>query len=154
MLSRLRQLRAFGPARRALLIEAIWRLALARAMLSLRPFRAIAAPWGAMVPASDPRCGAGLLPADGNAAETARAVRWAVSMAARNLFFKPVCLPQAMAARAMLVRRGVPAVVHFGAGHDDGGKFEAHAWLDAAGVRVTGYPVAAHFAEIGAFVPR
>jgi hypothetical protein len=29
---------------------------------------------------------------------------------------------------------------------------DAHAWLDAAGVEVTGYPVAENFAEIACFV--
>lgn len=29
---------------------------------------------------------------------------------------------------------------------------DAHAWLDAAGVEVTGYPVAEGFAEIACFV--
>ena len=31
-------------------------------------------------------------------------------------------------------------------------RLDTHAWLDAAGVEVTGYPVAPHFAEIACFV--
>jgi hypothetical protein len=82
---------------------------------------------------------------------------WAVTRAARHVPFNAVCLPQAMAARIMLKRRGVDSVLHFGAriGQDKIGQdkpIDAHAWLDAAGVEVTGYPVANTFAEIACFV--
>jgi hypothetical protein len=63
-----------------------------------------------------------------------------------------VCLPQAMAARVMLKRRGVSSVMHFGAARGEDKPLDAHAWLDAAGVEVTGYPVADQFAEIACFV--
>ncbi len=42
-------------------------------------------------------------------------IGWAVTRAARYLPFKAVCLPQAMAARVMLERRGVKSIMHFGA---------------------------------------
>jgi hypothetical protein len=87
----------------------------------------------------------------------AEEVGWAVTRAARHVPFNAVCLPQAMAARIMLKRRGVDSVLHFGAriGQDKIGRdkpIDAHAWLDAAGVEVTGYPVANTFAEIACFV--
>jgi hypothetical protein len=90
-------------------------------------------------------------------ARVAEQVGWAVTRAARHVPFKAVCLPQAMAARIMLKRRGVDSVLHFGAriGRDKIGPdkpIDAHAWLDAAGVEVTGYPVANTFAEIACFV--
>jgi hypothetical protein len=66
--------------------------------------------------------------------------------------FKAVCLPQAMAARIMLGRRGVASALHFGAAKGETKPLDAHAWLDAAGVKVTGYPVALRFAEIACFV--
>jgi hypothetical protein len=52
----------------------------------------------------------------------------------------------------MLRRRGVASVLHFGAAKGQDRPIDAHAWLDAAGVEVTGYPVAAQFAEIACFV--
>ena len=87
----------------------------------------------------------------------AEEVGWAVTRAARHVPFNAVCLPQAMAARIMLKRHGVDSVLHFGAriGQDKIGQdkpIDAHAWLDAAGVEVTGYPVANTFAEIACFV--
>ena len=38
--------------------------------------------------------------------------------------------------------------MHFGAAKGQDKPLDAHAWLDAAGVEVTGYPVANTFAEI------
>ena len=63
-----------------------------------------------------------------------------------------VFLPQAMAARVMLKRRGVASVMHFGAAKGTDKPLDTHAWLDAAGVDVTGYPVAENFSEIACFV--
>jgi hypothetical protein len=77
---------------------------------------------------------------------------WAVTRAARHVPFSAVCLPQAMAARIMLKRRGVDSVLHFGARIGQDKPIDAHAWLDAAGVEVTGYPVAKTFAETACFV--
>jgi hypothetical protein len=57
-----------------------------------------------------------------------------------------------MAAQAMLRRRGVHSVMHFGAARGADMPLDAHAWLDAAGVEVTGYPVAENFTEIACFV--
>jgi hypothetical protein len=55
------------------------------------------------------------------------------------------------------MRRSIDSVLHFGAriGQDKIGQdkpIDAHAWLDAADVEVTGYPVANTFAEIACFV--
>lgn len=57
-----------------------------------------------------------------------------------------------LAARVMLKRRGVASVMHFGAAKGETKPLDAHAWLDAAGVEVTGYPVAKGFSEIACFV--
>jgi hypothetical protein len=99
---------------------------------------------------------------DRDEAHIAEEIGWAVTRAARHVPFNAVCLPQAMAARIMLKRRGVDSVLHFGAriGQDKVGQdkiaqdkpIDAHAWLDAAGVEVTGYPVADTYAEIACFV--
>ena len=81
-----------------------------------------------------------------------RQLRTADRRSARYVPFKAVCLPQAMAARVMLKRRGVSSVMHFGAAKGTDKPLDAHAWLDAAGVEVTGYPVAKGFSEIACFV--
>jgi hypothetical protein len=42
--------------------------------------------------------------------------------------------------------------MHFGAARGADTPLDAHAWLDAAGVEVTGYPLAGNFTEIACFV--
>lgn len=58
----------------------------------------------------------------------------AIDRMGRRLPLGEGCLPQALVAQAMLVRRGMPATVHLGMGKPEG-RFEAHAWTEtAAGV--------------------
>jgi hypothetical protein len=138
--------------RQALLVEAAVDLLVSRVLLKTVPFPKLARRWGAFVPPSDPRAGSGLArPCDEQAAIAGK-VGDAVRRAARNVPFGAVCLPQAMAARRMLERRTIPSVMHFGAAKGQDKPIDAHAWLDAAGVKVTGYPVANGFVEMGCFV--
>ena len=67
-----------------------------------------------------------------------RQVAWAIDVAAKNVPWNAVCLPQAMAAKAMLARRGCGSTFHLGAGFDENGKFVAHAWLAANGEIIVG----------------
>ncbi|HZD91599.1 MAG TPA: lasso peptide biosynthesis B2 protein [Pseudolabrys sp.] len=147
---RLRRLAEVGPARRALMLEAVVCLVLARLGLIVVPFPKLARRLGHFVPPCDPRVSAAR--ERGPQAALAVEIGWAVTRAARYLPFKAVCLPQAMAAQMMLRRRGVASVMHFGAARGEEKPLDAHAWLDAAGVEVTGYPVGPKFAEIACFV--
>jgi len=146
----LRRFAQVGHARRALVVEAVICLLLARLGLVFVPFPKLARGLGTFVPPSDPRALAAREPAP--QAALAQEIGWAVTRAARHVPFKAVCLPQAMAAQVMLRRRGVASVMHFGAAKGSEKPLDAHAWLDAAGVEVTGYPVAKNFAEIACFV--
>jgi hypothetical protein len=148
----LKNAREVGWRRRALLGEAAFWLLAARLALVLAPFPIIARRLGAFVPPSDPRVAQVAAPTTPDEAELARLVSWAVTRGAAHVPFKAVCLPQAMAARIMLKRRGVASAMHFGAAKGEEKPIDAHAWLDAAGVKVTGYPVGAQFAEIACFV--
>lgn len=149
--SRLQRFARMGGERRALLVEAVLWLLVARMALLLVSFHRIAAWLGPLEPPGNRQP----LPAGGASpqAETAAQVGWAVICAARHVPFKAVCLPQAIAGKAMLRRRGVASVLHLGAAIAAGpdAALQAHAWLDAAGVKVTGYPVAADFTEIASF---
>jgi hypothetical protein len=154
-----RPLRRFGQVdhrRRALVIEAVAWLILARMALNLISFPRLARHLGTFVPPSDARVADAVSAAIPKQARLAAEIGWAVTRSARYVPFKAVCLPQAMAARVMLKRRGIKSVMHFGAakGQNNGQSrpLDAHAWLNAAGVEVTGYPVAAQFAEIACFV--
>lgn len=90
-------------------------------------------------------------PAEGGPAERQAAldIGWAVTRIAAYFPRSAMCLAQALVARAMLRRRGIASILHVGVAHSQGAQFEAHAWLEAAGVEVTGYPVPPHLREIG-----
>ena len=149
---RLRRFRDVGHAKRALLMEALAWLLLARLALVFIPFPRLARRLGTFVAPNDARAIGAAAHREPGQAHIAEQVGWAVIRAARHAPFTAVCLPQAMAARIMLTRRGVPSVLHFGASKAPGAPMNAHAWLDAAGVEVTGYPEAKSMAAIACFV--
>jgi hypothetical protein len=149
---RWRSFRQAGWRRRVLIVEAAWWLLVSRLGLIFVPFPKLARRIGAFVPPADPRVAEAGAPSSPEAATLARDISWAVTRAAVYVPFRAVCLPQAMAARIMLKRRGVASAMHFGAQRGKDKPLDAHAWLDAAGVKVTGYPVAFQFAEIACFV--
>jgi hypothetical protein len=53
-----------------------------------------------------------------------------------RLPFRPTCLVQSLAATSMLKRRGLAHHLHIGARMDP--DFQAHAWVEAAGLIVAG----------------
>ena len=143
----LRRFGHFDGSRRLLLVEASALLLLSRLVLIVVPFRHLAPRLLAQPEETHDA------PADQErpVAEIAVDIGWAVMCAARHLPFKAVCLPQAMAAQSMLRRRQVASVMHFGVAKGAERPFGAHAWLDAAGVEVVGYPTTG-FTEIARFV--
>lgn len=149
---RLRRFAQVANRRRALLIEAVAWLLLARMCLIFIPFPRLARQLGRFLPPTEARAIQAGSPASYDEVRLAGEIGWAVTRAARHVPFKAVCLPQAMAARVMLKRRGVNSVLHFGAAKGQEKPFDAHAWLDAAGVEVTGYPIAKDYTEIACFV--
>jgi hypothetical protein len=142
----LRRFAQVGHRRRALVMEAVAYLLLARLGLLFVPFPKLARRLGHFVPPSDPRVLIARERVAQDEAAFAAEVGRAVTRSARYLPFKAVCLPQAMAAQLMLKRRGVSSALHFGAARGEDKP------LDAAGVEVTGYPVANKFSEIACFV--
>lgn len=141
--------REIDNRRRALLAEAVLGLLAARLAVALMLFSQLRLRFGKMVPPSD--TGKTSDPCDAGQAFLAKEVSWAVTRAARYMPFKAACLQQAIAARNMLRRRGIPSVLHFGAGRGETKPLDTHAWLDAAGIEVTGYPVEEGLAEIACF---
>jgi hypothetical protein len=113
-------------AERRLVCEAVAMLGLARLAVLAIPFR-VMAPWLARAPDTEV-CDQALL----------LRVRRAVTTAARNVPWNAACLPQALAAKAMLARRGHGSAFHLGAAFDARGKLTAHAWLVAGGTVVVG----------------
>lgn len=113
-------------ADKLLVFEAVGALALARLCVITLPFRRLA-PWLRRAPESDQFD-----------PELAVRVRNAVMTAAKHVPWNAVCLPQAMAAKAMLARRGCGSSFHLGASFDANKKIVAHAWLEGGGGVVIG----------------
>jgi hypothetical protein len=135
---RLRRFLQMPNRQRVLLLEAALFLGLARLALLALPFGRIA-PWLQRSP-------------DSGAGDTATvlAVGQAVAIAARNVPWNAVCLPQAMAAKAMLARRGQGSALHLGAARAGDG-LTAHAWLVVGGEVVVGEAGIAEVAPLARF---
>ena len=133
-------------SRRALLLEAVFWLAAARLAIFFLPFPKIAHYLGEPRPPLDTASKPYRNPA------LAQEISWAIDRAARLFPFRLVCLPRALAGWKMLHRRQIQGLLHFGASRNTaGGPLRTHAWLDACGVEVSGYPEAHDCVEIGHF---
>jgi len=64
-------------------------------------------------------------------------IAWAVAVVS-SYIPAATCLTQALAAQALLSRRGVSARLRIGVAKDPQGQFVAHAWLEHAGQIVVG----------------
>lgn len=136
------QYRSRTPAERRLLLEASAWLALSRLAVRLLPFRWIAPRLGRHMAATPE------IPLVEHEA-LLKSVSWAVRAAARHVPFEAVCLPQAMAAKAMLARRGVDATLYLGV--QRGEAMGAHAWLRVGDRIVTGRREAASHTVVSTF---
>ncbi len=132
----------------ALLVEAAVGLAISRAAILTVPFPRIARRLGGFMAPHQAADKARQAPPSAQDREIARKIGWAVTVAARNVPFKAVCLPQAMTAQHMLRKRGIFSVMHFGTAPGKAVSLDAHAWLNAGEIEVTGYPVGPEFTEI------
>lgn len=52
--------------------------------------------------------------------------------------WKSLCLVRALAARYLMVRKGIPTTLYLGVGKDENGKMIAHAWLRCGEMYMTG----------------
>jgi hypothetical protein len=134
-----------GSQQRNLLLEALLLLGVARVVIIALPFKIYSRWLGAPSAAADGDERAEAVPA------MVRSVRLAIAVAARNTPWESACLVQAMAARWMLVRRGVPTSLHLGVRHEPSGALKAHAWLRSDGRFVTGGREQPLFTEISRF---
>ena len=132
-----RKLRAYPPAEWPWMAEAALFLGAARLLIRFVPFR-VWRGWMGPIGARGP-----LPPLAGRQRASAlRARRW-IRRVSANAPFRAVCLPQAMAGRWMLARRGIPSELHIGArmpGKDEaaGRPFNLHAWLVCGDLCLTG----------------
>lgn len=129
--SNLKRLRKVSHGRKWLLIEALTALAIARIAMACLPFRRIAAWLGTPGSVSLPTAS----PEDTRIAEN---VGWAIGALGPRVPWDGRCLAQAVAATAMLRRRGLEGTVSIGVRSGTSGGFDAHAWLRIGNCIVTG----------------
>ncbi|PKN04109.1 MAG: hypothetical protein CVU74_08570 [Deltaproteobacteria bacterium HGW-Deltaproteobacteria-9] len=118
---------------RMLLLEAFLLLGAARLGVLILPFRLLAKSLGHHMTEAD----ASIQPAD---LQLARIIGWAVRSAANYTPWGSVCLPQAVAAKWMIKRRGIPGTLYLGVMKDETKpeKLAAHAWLRCGQIILTG----------------
>lgn len=68
-----------------------------------------------------------------------------------RLPWKCTCLVNAVAAKIMLRRRGIPATIYFGMTRDESRKIIAHAWTKCGNFLVTGKDDAHEYKTVGYF---
>jgi hypothetical protein len=130
--------RTLPGKKRWLLLEAFATLLAARCALALLPvrwiFRWLESP---------------LRNADAStASDIAERVRWAVLTVARYGPLSFVCFPQALAAHAMLRRRGIQSIMHYGVRRSADRRMRAHTWLEVDHRMLLGGESALLFAPI------
>jgi hypothetical protein len=129
---------------RGILLEALIALLIARTAMAFIPFRRIATWLG--TPGAES-------PSATTAEETriAKEIGWAVGVLGRRVPWDGRCLAQALAATAMLRRRGLEGTVSFGVREGESAKFDAHAWLRLGSCIVTGGPGHERFRSLTTF---
>lgn len=128
------------PRRRQwLALEAAGDLLALKAILVFIPFKH----WRGLL-----RAPKGSPPGDSTDAQVAEIV-WAVDRVSSRFPKQLLCLPRALAVRAMLERRRIPCQLRIGVSRDNDGRFAAHAWLEYQGQIVIGdLPDLARFAPL------
>lgn len=145
----LQQFLALKAGQRRWIVEAALFLALARLAVACIPFRLIARWLGPMVPPDAAQRTAAQEASDLH--DQLRFIRWSVNAVGRRQPFAAVCLPRALAARAMCRRRGIGSTLRLGSQVGQAAAVQTHAWLDAEGVGLTGYPLPTDMVEVGCF---
>jgi hypothetical protein len=141
-MNRLRKFLALPASERLLALEAALELAVASVLLAVLPFHRIARRLGPLGDDIDSTTDP----------ERLRPIGRAVKRAARHLPWHPLCLPQAMAARAMLRRRHIASTLHLGvAVSPDDRAMSAHAWLTVGKIDVIGSPAQDDFTVLARF---
>ena len=132
---------ALPANRRAISIEAVITLGLARLLVLTVPIRWIARRLERhdALPHAQP----------GEAENIVREVGWAVRAAAPKTPWKSACLAQALAGKWMLGRRGLHGTIRLGVAKDADGNLHAHAWLCAGDTILTGGAQVRRFTPVG-----
>ena len=132
---------ALPANRRAISVEAVIALGVARLLVLTVPIRWITRRLErqATLPHAQP----------GEAGDVIREVGWAVRAAAPKTPWDSACLVQALAGKWMLGRRGLDSAIRLGVAKDADGNLQAHAWLCAGDTILTGGAQVPRFEPLG-----
>ncbi len=119
--------------RRRLLVEASLRLLLARVALKVWSFKRVVS--------SIKRRPSGLETEGRDRERLGHDIAWAIRAAARRLPGTTPCFAEGLAAQAMLRKRGVDAVLYYGAMTDAGRGLTAHVWVRDQGRGIVGHEI-------------
>lgn len=81
-------------------------------------------------------------------------VRQAIASAARHLPGASLCFPRAVAAQAMLRRRGLPTTLYYGAAVRPGEGLVAHVWVQHEEEGIVGHEVALQYRVMARYPER
>ena len=123
-----------SPPERRLLVQAAWLLVILSLALAALPLPLLE------------RFVIRLARGRSGAASSVDRIGWALGAAARRVP-GATCLVQALAARILLGRQRIPAVVRIGVARERGAPLESHAWVEGEGRVVVGD------AHLGRYVP-
>jgi hypothetical protein len=84
------------------------------------------------------------------AADEANWISWAVETLGAKPWINALCLPRALAAHAMLRRRGIASRLCLGVARD-GGELTAHAWVEIGNDKIVGGSQADAFTRLAEF---
>lgn len=115
-----------------MLARAVLLVAATRVALHLLPYRRVEQALAPERVPPRPTAGRGADP------RIQRRVLWAVDAAARRLLPRKPCLTQALVARWLLARHGIPSTMRIGVAYDARRRLQAHAWLEQEGRVILG----------------
>jgi hypothetical protein len=146
LFKRFRTFLALSISEKWLLVEAFLQLAKARVTIAFRDFGDLASQPDAVDREENDSNSLGATDR-----ETVSSIRWAVGLMVPKTPWQSRCLVQALAARAMLLRRRIPARLCLGVRKDDNKKLIAHAWLQCGPIMVTGGAEATEYKVLASF---
>jgi len=85
--------------------------------------------------------------------DPAARIGWAVRAAGRRAPFRVVCFQEGLAAHWMLLRRGAPSQLHYGAALDQARGLSSHVWVKIGEVEVIGCELADDYRLLASFPP-
>lgn len=141
----LTKLRALGPSEWLALSEAMTLITIAAPVIKFTPLKKLGRIFSA------PTRGEDTDPA--NRALVIERVAWAVDRAAKRSKLRALCFERGLTAQIMLRRRGIDATMFYGLMPGKDAPLDAHVWVAADGIDVTGGANASLYATLATFPP-